>query len=211
MSLALTNDERNILEGLRRGVRRIEIFKVGRYPSAVSFETSGGEWVTLRAREVSLAPRFEVFPLSVVEGAAGGMPVQKMETREFTSGCSVAILQKTEWDLLSSEEESRDMVGDQQNATIQREGKPTEMPPDVLHSVSLHAGIELVSSHGQRSRWRRRCFPLRCMSVSAISLRTCREISMSGWRCANNRMLFVRYAGREARFAALHFGPKSGR
>jgi len=114
----------------------------------VTFEIKGGDKITLRARDVGIGPRFEVFPISVSEEEINEEPEIVIDGAPFKGKCTINILHKSEWSVSSSEEEKDQMVGDATFATTQTEGKESEIPNDAIDQVTLHAGIEIQVENG---------------------------------------------------------------
>jgi hypothetical protein len=149
MTLQISEEERDILRILESGIRRVQIFRNGLYPGTVSFESSQGRWVTIRARAVDLAPRFEVFPIAISNDPVKSEVHQEISTPEFAPGCGVSILSKGEWSVPSSPRDKETMLGDTNGATTQYEGRPSDAPSSALHSTVLDAGVELRTAQGQ--------------------------------------------------------------
>ncbi len=145
MYLEISPQEKDLLLSLRDGILEIEIYQFAEYISVVTFVLRNGSIVSLRSRAHDIADRFEVFPIHVTEEAINGEPCKIIKAPEFADICSISVLDKTEWCVLSSEEDKNNMVGCTKAATTQYEGKAIDIPNGAEHSATFSAGIEVKS------------------------------------------------------------------
>ena len=148
MELDISDFERDLLSRIRNGVAEIRVYKAGLYPTVASFVLADGDLVTIRAREVGIAPKFEVFPISVSAELLAADPEQVIDCKDRSSGLSVSVLRKSEWSVATSLEDQAQMVGDPEGSTTQYEGKAIDVPSDPLNSVVLDAGVEITGPDG---------------------------------------------------------------
>jgi hypothetical protein len=144
----LSTEERELLLSLRAGCIQILIYDVGRYPSAVSFILKDNKTVTIEAREESIAPRFEVFPISVSERVISSAPKRITECRPQKEQLEISILRKSEWSAPSNEDEKLQMIGESHNSTTQYEGKLGVVPSNAVNQATLDAGVEIKGEDG---------------------------------------------------------------
>ena len=150
MSLFLSETELTLVGALSGGISKALVYRVGLYPVAVSLRTADGRWLTLHASQKDIAERFELFPIAVYEGDPSNDPDQELSLQEFEQGCTVSILQKTEWDIPTAEDDRGRSAGDKMASTTQYEGESSQVPDNALHTAALHAGIELHAPQGSR-------------------------------------------------------------
>ena len=149
MKFELNEIERKLLISLNKGINKVEIYKCGLYPTVVTFVLAEGNKVTLRARGEEIAPRFEVFPISVSDEEINDEPEKIINGSYFEEISHISILQKSEWSVLSTDKEKQEMVGNTTNATTQYEGKESEIPNNAINHVTLHSGIEIVTKNNK--------------------------------------------------------------
>ena len=149
MIFEINSQERKLLLSLKNGIEEVNIYKSGIYPTVVIFRLVGGKKVTIRARDEGIAPRFEVFPISVSEEEINGEPDQVIGGLHFSGNCNIYILQKSEWSINSSEDEKEGLIGNPTGATTQYEGRSSEIPAHAINQATLHAGIKVEGKSGQ--------------------------------------------------------------
>ena len=148
MLFELDNTERELLSSLKDGLAEIRVYKAGLYPTAVSFVLNSGNIVTVRAIGEGVAPRFEVFPISVTAQVLSVEPEQVIDCGDHSDSLELAILRKAEWSVSSTQEEKSQMLGDTEGATTQYEGKASDIPKSAISHVSLDAGVEIRGADG---------------------------------------------------------------
>ena len=148
MELQINDGEREQLSLIQSGVAEIRVYKAGLYPTVVSFFLADGNLVTIRAREVGIAPRFEVFPISVSAELLKVDAEQVIDCKDRSDDLSVFLLSKAEWSVPTSPEDQAQLLGDPKGSTTQYEGKAADIPADARDSVVYDAGIEIRNSDG---------------------------------------------------------------
>ena len=148
MEIEISDGERGQLSRIRNGVAEIRVYKAGLYPTVVSFVLADGDLVTIRAREVGIAPRFEVFPISVTAESLTAEPEQVIDCKDRSGDLSIAVLRKAEWSVPTSPEDQAQLVGDPEGSTTQYEGRAVDVPSDALNTAVLDAGVEIRNSDG---------------------------------------------------------------
>ncbi len=148
MKFEINEIERKLLLNLKKGIEGVNIYKSGIYPIAVTLVLAKGRRITLRARNEGIGPRFEVFPICVSEEEISVEPNKIIDGSYFSGECNISVLQKSEWSVVSSEEEKLKSVGNTDNATTQYEGRYSEIPEDAVNHVTLHTGIEVKCDGG---------------------------------------------------------------
>ncbi len=135
LEIEISDGERGQLSRIRNGVAEIRVYKVGLYPTVVSFVLADGDLVTIRAREVDIAPRFEVFPISATAESLTAEPEQVIDCKDRSGDLSIAVLRKAEWSVPTSPEDQAQLVGDPEGSTMQYEGSAVDVP--AMHSIPL--------------------------------------------------------------------------
>jgi len=148
LELEISDSEHEQLSSIRCGVSEIRVYKAGLYPTVVSFVLADGNLVTIRAREVGIAPRFEVFPISVSAESLTVDAEQVIDCKDRSGDLSISVLRKAEWSVPTSPEDQSQLVGDPEGSTTQYEGKAVDAPSDALNAAVLDAGVEIRSSDG---------------------------------------------------------------
>lgn len=146
MILELSAAEKLLLTKVSAGISRILIFKEGAYPSAVSFELVGNEIITIRAKGVDVAPKFEVFPITVTNEMVNSAPEQVFELDGNIKIGQIEVLQKYEWDIPLKQDEKEKTFGNSENATLQCQGKSADIPNNAINQIKLDAGINLKNN-----------------------------------------------------------------
>ena len=149
MIFELSETEQDLLLSLKEGFSKILIYKIGLYPSAVSFVLASNKTVTVRARQEDVAEGFEVFPLDVSDLVIGREPEEAICIDDANKPLSLSILQKSEWDIPSCGTEKEHMIGNPDSATTQYEGKFSDIPQDAINSATLHAGLRVDYADGK--------------------------------------------------------------
>lgn len=144
MILEMSKTERNLLSSLKVGISQMLIFKVGLYPTSVSFRLKNNGVVTIGVKEEYLAPRFEVFPILVSEKVYRCEPETVIDLGKGIGAINVSILRKSEWDTPASDDVKSMAIGNTSNATSQCEGKLADVPSSAINQVTLDAGIEIT-------------------------------------------------------------------
>jgi len=147
MDIEIEGGEKELLRTLKNGISKVLVYKSGLYPTAVSFLLEDGTTISIRVKEEHIADRFEVFPISITKDVPNAAPGQEFDGSEFTPNKGISILTKTEWDRPATANERQAMVGDTAGATVQTEGKLSDIPGNALNRVSLHAGIEIARNN----------------------------------------------------------------
>lgn len=150
MTYTVSEKEKQALKRLRSGVSSVSIFQAGLYPTAVVFYFSDDSFVNLCARDVYVAPRFEVFPITVSDREITCEPDQVLDSDYFGEIIAVHVLSKTEWIVPSTEEDKAQMLGEASHANTQYEGRLTDVPPQATGVVTLDAGIEIQGASGKK-------------------------------------------------------------
>jgi hypothetical protein len=148
LELQISDGEREQLSRVRLGVAEIRVYKAGLYPTVVSLVLANGDLVTIRTREVGIAPRFEVFPISVSAELLKVEAEQVIDCKDHSGDLSVFLLSKAEWSVPTSPEDQAQLLGDPEGSTTQYEGQAADIPTDALDSTVFDAGIEIRSSDG---------------------------------------------------------------
>lgn len=147
MILKLSKTERILLRRLEDDMSQILIFG-SQYPSMVTFLLCNGEAISISAKGVDLAPRFEVFPLVVSEKRINAVPRKVIDLSNRSHQYQVSILRKSEWDVPSTIEERAQMLGESHGSTTQYEGKLSDIPNDATNRATLDVGIEIRCPNG---------------------------------------------------------------
>ncbi len=148
MIFELSATEKTLLLSLKTGFSRILIYRSGLYPSIVSFVLESNKTVTIGAKGIDLAPRFEIFPITVAEKSTSTEPMQVIEHQIEDPHYEISILQKSEWEVPSSPTEKLQMLGEPRGSTTQYEGKLSDIPDTAINQATLHAGVEIRSDDG---------------------------------------------------------------
>ena len=143
MNIEINQEEIQLLSSLKKGIVKIKVYKSGLYPAVVTFVLANNKNITLRASEKGIAPRFEVFPITVSEELVNHEPEMEVNGAGFLNGCDVSLLQKAEWEVPANEADKNQMIGNTKGAMKQSEGRSSEIPKTAIHHVTLHAGIEI--------------------------------------------------------------------
>ena len=149
MVFELNDEERERLSSLQAGLSEIRIYKEGLYPSVVSFVTKAGINVTVRAKDEDVAPRFEVFPITVSGSTLNVEPEQTLDCTAFSDDLELVILRKAEWSTPSTPDEQSQLLGDPKGATTQHEGNVSCMPESSVNYAILDAGLEIRGLGGR--------------------------------------------------------------
>jgi hypothetical protein len=148
LELQISDCEREQLSLIQSGVAEIRVYKASLYPTVVSFFLADGNLVTVRARGVGIAPRFEVFPISVSAELLKVDAELVIDCKDHSGDLSIFLLSKAEWSVPTTPEDQAQLLGDPEGSTTQYEGKADDIPANALDSAVYDAGIEIRSSDG---------------------------------------------------------------
>jgi hypothetical protein len=148
MNFDISSEERLLLLSLKNGISAVKIYKSGLYPTVVTFILKTGKSVTIRAKEECVAHWFEVFPITISEQVLTSAPTLELEEPDFFPEIGLNILIKSEWTISANKEEKKQMMGSTEDAMVQFEGLPSEIPVNAKNQVTLQSGIEIYRKSG---------------------------------------------------------------